>query len=186
MNDAHKIMESENFADLPFHVLPPPKTHKRIGAILIVISYGIPALLYLIAAYWFFNFRESSKYFSVYFLLILLIGFSLYANRVLSKYGRALRQQDAIDIIRADPRAPILYLRSFNDESVPDYTGSVIPLGPNQTIEMRLARVFKMVGPVISIGIPVSSCPNWVQIASMFLTKIGSWQFNIFWIEPKQ
>jgi len=128
---------------------------------------------------------DASKTALYLLLCAALFGVTLGSRRVF-KYGAALRQPDAIDLIADDPRAPILFLRSFDDDAAPDYTGSVIPLGPHQTVEMRLAEAFRSVGPVVSIGRPGERLPelgtnrfyvsndDWQQAVLYFLERAAA------------
>jgi hypothetical protein len=74
--------------------------------------------------------------------------------RAMTVHGRKLLQWDAIQLLRRDSRAPILYLRSFDDDAALD------PGGSGKTIEVRLAEVFRKLGPVISIGKPGEKLPQ--------------------------
>jgi hypothetical protein len=72
-----------------------------------------------------------------------------------------MRARDALTVLSADPRPPVLYLRSFDDEDLPDPTfRSPFHLEnlPNPFIprryEERLVPVLRRIGPVISIGRP--------------------------------
>jgi hypothetical protein len=76
------------------------------------------------------------------------------AWRAMTVHGRKLLQWDAIQLLRRDARAPILYLRSFDDDAALD------PGGSGKTIEVRLAEVFRKLGPVISIGKPGEKLPE--------------------------
>lgn len=72
-------------------------------------------------------------------------------------YGRRMRAKDALTVLSKDPRAPVLYLRSFDDEDLPDPTfrgGSLRNPFIPQRYEQAIVSVLRRVGPVISIGIP--------------------------------
>jgi hypothetical protein len=144
-----------------------PKSHNilnKIGIILITLSYILPIYLiidYNLYAYdpgwdmWEHSYLASAICFiAALFSMVFMLLFFVFFHKVLSYYGYKLRQQNAIDLLNTDSRAPILYLRSFNDDSVPDYSGSIVPFGPQYTVEMRIAHVLRMIGPVISIGSP--------------------------------
>src|SRR5215211_7418535 len=184
---------------LSFHPFPPRRRRPTAGAIVVALSYAMPILvllLFVTIAYQYDSpFTGSSRARPVgadasktalYLLLCAaLFGVTLGSRRVF-KYGAALRQPDAIDLIADDPRAPILFLRSFDDDAAPDYTGSVIPLGPHQTVEMRLAEAFRSVGPVVSIGRPGERLPelgtnrfyvsndDWQQAVLYFLERAAA------------
>jgi uncharacterized membrane protein len=122
--------------------------------------------------------RESMREFNaqavVTLAFVALLVVVTLALRWLFKYGAALRKLDAIELIKTDPRAPVLYLRSFNDDASVDYTGSINPLGPRRTVEMRLAKAFRSVGPVISIGRPGERLPE--LGANRFYVADADWQ----------
>ena len=139
------------------------------------LSYAVPVLLLLVfnIAYTrdvrsgedpqtFLFAREVSEAETWVVFVVVFVGFLtvMLASRWLFKYGSALRKLDAIELIKNDPRAPVFYLRSFDDDAVPDYTGSMTPLGARRTVEMQLAKVFMSVGPVISIGRPGERLPE--------------------------
>ena len=139
------------------------------------LSYAVPVILLLLfnIAYTrdvrsggdpqtFLLGREVSEAESWVVGAVMLVGFLtvVLASRWLFKYGAALRKLDAIELIKNDPRAPVLYLRSFDDDAVPDYTGSMTPLGARLTVEMQLAKVFMGMGPVVSIGRPGERLPE--------------------------
>jgi hypothetical protein len=71
-------------------------------------------------------------------------------------YGRRMRAMDAVTLLSRDHRAPVLVLRSFDDEDLPDPTfrgGKRNPFIP-QRYEEQIVSVLGRIGPVISIGIP--------------------------------
>jgi hypothetical protein len=84
-------------------------------------------------------------------------------------WRRAQRNEapDAAEAMAADPRPPVLYLRSFQDDGVPvlDDGGSTLArrfmalLAP-QTPEQELAIILNQVGPVVAIGKPGEPLPE--------------------------
>jgi hypothetical protein len=84
-------------------------------------------------------------------------------------WRRAQRNEapDAAEAMAADPRPPVLYLRSFQDDGVPvlDDGGSTLTrrfmalLAP-QTPEQELAIILSKVGPVVAIGKPGEPLPE--------------------------
>jgi hypothetical protein len=164
---------------LPFRTSIPRPRRPILGAVLMALSYAAPVLLVLLynivnspekffAAKELQNTSTSSPEVSELFVLyaivtllfVALLAVVTLASRRLFKYGAAWRKLDAIELIKTNPRAPVLYLRSFNDDASVDYTGSVNPLGPRRTVEMRLAKALMSVGPVISIGHPGERLPE--------------------------
>jgi hypothetical protein len=165
------------------------------------LSYAVPILLLLLFniaytrdvrsggdVHTFLFGREVSAAESWVISVVILVGFFtvVLASRWLFKYGAALRKLDAIELIKNDPRAPVLYLRSFDDDAVPDYTGSMTPLGARLTVEMQLAKVFMGMGPVVSIGRPGELLPelgtnrfyvsddDWQQAVLYFLDRAAA------------
>jgi hypothetical protein len=101
------------------------------------------------------------------------IGFSL-VGTVLGLiawriWRRAQRNEapDAVEAMAADPRPPVLYLRSFQDDGAPmlDDGGSTLArrfmalLAP-QSPEQELAIILGKVGPVVAIGKPGEPLPE--------------------------
>ena len=121
--------------------------------------------------------------------VVLLVGLLtvVLALRRLYKYGAALRKLDAIELIKHDPRAPVLYLRSFDDDGVPDYSGIYVSdRRRGETVEMQLAKVLMGMGPVVSIGRPGERIPelgtnrfyvsddDWQQAVLYFLDRAAA------------
>jgi hypothetical protein len=73
-------------------------------------------------------------------------------SRGIAARGRQMRAETAGTAMTRDPRAPVLYLRSFKDDKF-----SYFDLTNN--FEETVASVFRNVGPVIAIGQPDESLP---------------------------
>jgi hypothetical protein len=79
--------------------------------------------------------------------------------------GRRIRAAGAEHVLTEDTRAPILYLRPFDADSVePGYAWSsrvrIAPLGGiEKTYEERIARTLRKVGPFVAIGDPTERLP---------------------------
>jgi len=153
-----------------------------LGALLIVVGALLPAiLLFVVMAHGYqatFGTPGTQSVLGrpmlVSLLLYVLLLAGILVARRLFKIGLALRRPDAIELLAIDRRAPILYLRSFDDDAVPDQTGAVIPFGPQQTIEMRLVEAFAALGPVVSIGRPGERLPE--LGANRFYVSDDDWQ----------
>ena len=172
-------------ASLPFHPIRPRPRRPLLGAVIIALSYAVPLVTYVgVMAYGYRTtignpnaspsaMLDTATLVQNGALALGLIGM-LAASPRAAKYGAGLRQQDAIKRIETDGRPPVLYLRSFGDDAAPDYTGSLVPFGAEQTVEMRLARALGRVGPMISIGRPGERLP---EIGSnRFYVSDGEWQ----------
>jgi uncharacterized membrane protein len=178
---------------LPFRPIQPRAPRPLLGAAIIALSYAVPVLAFvgvMVNGYQTtFGGQDASPLrldtaqpVRDTLLALGLIGAIAVSPRAF-KFGAALRQRDAIDLIESDGRPPVLYLRSFGDDATPDYTGSVLPLGAKQTVEMRLAHALRSVGAVISIGRPGErlpelgsnrfyvSDPEWQQAVRHFLAR---------------
>ncbi len=169
---------------LPFHPIYPRARWPVAGATIIALSYAVPVLAYVGAMVDGYQRTFGGKDASPLRLdtgelvhgVILSLG--LLALIALSprvfKFGAALRQRNAIDLVEGDGRPPVLYLRSFGDDAAPDYTGSALPVGARQTVEMRLAHALESVGVVISIGRPGERLPE--LGANRFYVSDAEWQ----------
>jgi len=73
-------------------------------------------------------------------------------SRVIGARGRRLRAATATAEMRRDPRPPVLYFRSFEDDKVSYFNF-------NSSFEEDLAAVFRDVGPVVAIARPDESLP---------------------------
>jgi hypothetical protein len=69
----------------------------------------------------------------------------------------------AEEILKSDPRPPVVYLRSFRDDSatalVPNSSVSTL-FSVTRTEEQQIAEVFGELGPFIAIGRPGESLPE--------------------------
>ena len=152
---------------LPFTARPARVRRPVLGAVLVVVGISVPLgiLLLTMADAYRTTFGAAApltfaaRLGSGLLTFTLLVAGVVVGRRIVG-IGAALRQPDAVTVLTADSRRPVLYLRSFDDDAVPDTTESAIPLGAVQTIEMRLARAFWDMGPVISIGRPGERLPE--------------------------
>lgn len=156
----------------PFELLPARPRRPTLGALLVVVSYVFPFSVFFVL---FFEYKYGTIFGTQMSVVSLPLYFVLLvAGRAIFKIGSALRHPDAIELMNVDRRPPVLYLRSFDDDGVPDQTGSLIPFGTKQTIEMRLSQVFKELGPFISIGRPGERLPE--VGANRFYVSDNDWQ----------
>jgi len=174
---------------LPFEAFPARQRRPVIGALLVAAAYVLPiGLIIGVGGYEIVSFFSLGKKPTLLGEVLQAAVFLalIFAARLIYKIGAALRQPDAIELLKSDQRPPILYLRSFDDDSVPDLTPSLLPIGPKQTIEMRLDQVLEAVGPVISIGRPGERLPeigtkrfyvsddDWQQAVLTFLERAAA------------
>ena len=87
---------------------------------------------------------------------------------------------DAVPRSVADPRPPVLYLRSFEDDGrAPKYAnlGNLLGSAMYWTDEQRLVEGLKTIGPVIAIGKPGESAPQ-VGAARTYASQ-SEWQEEV-------
>jgi hypothetical protein len=135
---------------------------------LIIVSFGLPPAVLILGLSYGYRTAFGEAAARVPFAERMLVSALIYAVliaatllcRRLFRIGAALRQPNAVELLEADSRPPVLYLRSFDDDAAPDMTESVIPFAPVETIETRLSQVFRPIGPVVSIGRPGERLPE--------------------------
>lgn len=92
-----------------------------------------------------------------------LAGVFLIAGFYVSRAARQLAAQAALEALEQDPRAPVLYLRTFESESQTSkgLPGSLPLLDEGiVTEEEQLAKVVSEIGPFIAIGRPGERLPT--------------------------
>lgn len=173
---------------LPFRALSARERRPILGATMIGAAVAIPIVVFVSYLSLFFSVLLPSMLpkglgGSHYFLWwaanvgIVALGFVAVriASRKLMTDGRAHMELDALAVLARDPRPPILYLRSFNDDDIPDLNGWKIQLGTTLTVEMSLAKALRNIGPLVSIGRPGEKLP-----------KLGSSRFYVADTDWKQ
>ena len=112
-------------------------------------------------------------------LLLAVIGLFL-GGKYMTRLGKRLSALPADQAMANDPRAPVLYLRSFKDETfTSQHIGEVgiglwSKMGGIATREEDLTVVLEEIGPVIAIGKPGERLP---QVgAARFYASDEDWQ----------
>lgn len=121
-----------------------------IFAILLSLDSGVP---------WFTNPILIGAY---YFFWILALLFCPFSVRIMQR-GRRLFKEDALSLLQRDKRAPILLLRSFEDDTL--YDPSIRPISfrirfNRSRYEESLSRAFQSLGPFVTIGKPGEPVPE--------------------------
>ncbi|MCA1618135.1 MAG: hypothetical protein LC795_02230 [Acidobacteria bacterium] len=174
---------------LPFKALPPPRTRPALGLLLIALGYG-HLLLAIVLFFFLFGSFISSLVSSLFNSSRVeppnLLLFPLWMLCVLSavllhpfllrlvKRGKALRQADALSLLARDRRAPVLYLRPFDDDDLPDLTLPNNGLLPHPTFEARLHEALAPLGPMVSVGRPGEKVPE-LGSARLYVAD-GEWR----------
>jgi hypothetical protein len=149
-------------ASLPFDTLPPLPYNPRLGRALtraggatLVVSLLPWVIVVAVGAGYRMN---SDDVGSVAFLIVAtLISLMIWLVGVaLIGRGRRLQSCPALQLMQRDPRRPILFLRSFDDDDLFDPTPRMIPLGDYfpRRYEESLAQALRTIGPMITIGRP--------------------------------
>ena len=133
-----------------------PRRSKLGGAAIIVAAPIIACALFL----WLISFDLDGRLYVVGFVMLLV------AMLAAIRTGRQLRAPDALEVLRRDPRPPVVFLRPFDEDS---RTLHATPVGQRQGgarpesssgrggQEHTLALLFRSVGPFIAIGRPGES-----------------------------
>lgn len=147
---------------LPFDTLPPPPYRpltgawlQGLGGAMIGLGLVLPAAIAIVLAPAgeFETVSSAVVFFIVFissFIGLGLVGVVLFAS------GRQMRALPAAELLRRDPRPPVLFLRSFDDDDLIDPTPRMVPMGDwfPRRYEESLAKALRAVGPMIAIGRP--------------------------------
>lgn len=159
---------------LPFDVLPGPPARPRQGRVLtaggivlamagMLLPAGVPLWLYGPDFFLAGAAVDPEPAETPLFWVALLVGLAaFYAGFVLIRVGRRMCARPAIEILAAGARAPVLFLRSFDDDDLVDPTPRMVPMGDllRRRYEESIATALRDVGPMVSIGRPGSRLPE--------------------------
>jgi hypothetical protein len=129
--------------------------------------------------------------FLVVFLIALpSVAVPLFGPELLER-GRRMRVEDAVTLMEKDPRPPVLYLRSFEDEDLVDPTIpmsllSLIKSGPfmhGNRYEVPLTRTLRRLGPVICVGRPGEAYAE--RGAARLYVSHEDWQHVVEYFLPR-
>jgi hypothetical protein len=127
---------------------------KVLGILLLVSCAGAYALLYVARSA---VLRSESVVVAIAAVILPLLGAKL--GLALWRLGRRIDAATAIEVLEADPRAPVLLLRPFSeDDRAPSplvrVAGAFSNFIPDATLEERLVAEFRSLGPVVAVGKP--------------------------------
>ena len=161
----------------PFRLLPSAKRRPFLGVIVTILGWT-PAWLGMIGnialLYWLgWNFSDPNKSwiffgFNIFIALSFFLFYPLWLK--LQIIGPRMRELDALTLLERDYRPPVLYLRSFGDDDLPDVTLSTWA----STYEMQLCQVLRDIGPVVAIGRPGEAFPE--RGAARFYVSNDEWR----------
>ncbi len=144
----------------PFETLPGHTQRQRLGTLLvgcgvamIIIGFVAPTIA---LALW-----EAGEETGLVIVFVVLFFVGVYGGVQVIGYGRRLRTMPAQTQLERDKRAPVLYLRSFEDDDLLDPTPRMIPLGDffPRRYEESLVKPLASIGPMVSIGRPGNKLP---------------------------
>ena len=154
----------------PFTPIPPPQRRFYQGMLISIMGWILAFLCLASIIIWpaIFFLHLSETNFALdwgYGILALLasalaIYFGPVGFRLVEK-GMQMRVKDGLSALKADPRRPVLYLRSFDDDDVDDPN----PPANGYTLRRRyyeegFVNALRSLGPVISIGKPNEPLPQ--------------------------
>jgi hypothetical protein len=162
------MMSGDDVAAFPFETVPPPPYNPSlgrwltlVGAAIVVISLLLPALAWHAAYGPFLQINADDPNAIVLVAWIPLVSFAFCLFGVsfgvsLIGRGRRLQAPPALELLRRDRRAPVLFLRFFDDDDLIDPAPRMVPLGDlfPRRYEESLALALKGIGPMITIGRP--------------------------------
>ncbi len=115
--------------------------------------------------------------------LIVLAAICMFGGFKFITFGTRTFQPTAEELLSSDPRPPVVFLRSFHDDTLTVPLGgrkrsafNSIPMNaiPDPTAESGLALVLSRIGPVVAIGRPGEILPcDGAQPAPMYPTRNG-------------
>ncbi|MGM1064863.1 hypothetical protein [Saccharothrix sp. Mg75] len=102
--------------------------------------------------------------------------------RLLLRHSRRRSARDAVRVLEADGRRPVLYLRAFSDDPASAAVDQVLagvanPLPIVHSREEQLASVLRAFGPVIAVGRPGEALP--FLGAARFYLPPDDWQSGV-------
>lgn len=136
------------------------------AAVLIASAYGYHLLRAAHTARSVSELHNQSKLFGAFDCL----GFFLLIRM------RRYFQVDADALLRSDTRAPVLFLRSFEDDEKPDFAQSDEAIF-DYSLETRLSRHFMHFGPFVAVGAPNEELP--LPGAARIRLSDADWQAQV-------
>lgn len=136
-----------------------------VGIILFAVSMSCVQLLFVIGA-WF----------------VIPFGVGIWASiALLIRPGLKRVQPTAEELLAQDPRPPVVFLRSFLDDSLkqeaPKGDLLVRTVVPRNTVEEGVTMILRQLGPVVAIGRPGESLPE--LGASRIYVSDAEWQDQV-------
>jgi hypothetical protein len=147
------------------------KNCNTAGIALRLLGYALMAVASLVGGSLLFAFNPQSGNLGTWLKIALVFALGTLVSRAGHKYykmGTKLSSPSAEDSIAKDPRPPVVYLRSFLDDSLasreePRFEmagGALVESWFSPTEEQELAKIMNQIGPFIAIGNPSEELPE--------------------------
>lgn len=148
---------------LPFSVVPPPARQPVAGWFTSAAGWSIALGT---VSVWLILCGVAMEFFGEITGFVLLVALSPavvaifpWSIRLIAK-GRQMRAERALELLARDPRPPVLFLRSFQDDDLIDpsfpATNQIVPV----RYESRLVKSLKTLGPAVALGRPGEAQPE--------------------------
>jgi hypothetical protein len=159
-------------------------TGARTGQLLRRCAWALLVIVvtqWLQIARWFDDGTGLRQLIAVPLVLLLGLGVSMALHRAgVALTDRALRRRaaNAVAVMAADPRPPVLYLRPFDEDLQQARGGGALRLAPapymGLSVEQQIGRVMGGIGPLVAIGRPGEALPP-LGFARLYVADDG-WQ----------
>ena len=167
---------------MPNHPFPKPRRDSPRGTLWQALGLGLMAGSLPIWIVFFALFGPQGH---DYFLPVLLLGLPGVAlGRYCYQQGKKYKVPSAVELLRADGRPPVLYLRSFVDDAAaaanPVWKAFISMEAWTTSMtgeEEQVAEVMNEIGPFVAIGKPGSKLPD-LGAARMYVGD-SEWQSTV-------
>jgi hypothetical protein len=128
-----------------------------LGGLVLMIGGPLLAATIFVAALW--SGIISSSGFIIMLAIVMLV-----AGGMIYQTGASLRTLDGREVMRRDPRPPVLYLRPFSEDKRAIYdgpqgkrVGADLPepgMRESASPELKISKILEHIGPFVAVGIP--------------------------------
>lgn len=125
---------------------------------------------------WSWNSRQIATA-GILLVLYVVSGVLLRLGLVLRRRGRRYLARPASEILAADHRPPVVYLRPFNADFRTADVSATSYITAGLTEEEQLERALRPIGPLVAIGQPDEKLP--MLGAARIYTSDGDWQGTV-------
>lgn len=176
-------MENSSTSILPFPVEPGHRCRPVAGWLLSAAGH---TAMYVLVGGWFLGWGIALELWgnlpglALFVITVPLIFLVFPSMAALVARGRRMRALPAFELLQRERQAPVVLLRSFNDDDLidPSYpaTNRVVP----DRYENRLIEALAPLGPAVALGRPGEREPE--LGAARLYVKDENWQHAITWL----